>query len=199
MESISELTWLYVKRRPFLREVIKEGVVNYSALARKISIDAFGSLKHENAVKMALVRMSGKLGKVDSDLEAKILSVMKKSTMTIKSKIAVIISTKYLEGVNSLSYAKSDDYITYIVEQNEIEKLPKSKVISKLEQNMNLITIESPEELEDVPGVISHVLGALASEGINVVEFISCYTATLLVIKQSDTELAYRVLSNMIS
>ena len=65
----------------------------------------------------------------------------------------------------------------------------------EMEKNLNLITIESPEELEEVPGVISHMLGALASEGVNVVEFISCYTDTLLVIRETDTEKAYRLLA----
>ena len=77
----------------------------------------------------------------------------------------------------------------------ELEKLDKRP--SKVEENLNLITIESPEELEEVPGVISYILGALASEGINVVEFISCYTDTLLVVKQADTERAYSILSRI--
>ncbi|MBU0532422.1 ACT domain-containing protein [Candidatus Micrarchaeota archaeon] len=196
-QNISELVWLYVKRRPFLKEVLREGVVNYSSLARKISIDAFGDLKHQNAVKMALIRLSSKMEKLETDLEEKILALMKKSSMTIKNKVAVIIATKHFEELKPLSFAKSGKIITYIVEQQELQKLPKSKLIWKTEENLNLITIESPEELEEVPGVISYILSALASEGINVVEFISCYTDTLLVIKQADTESAFRILSNI--
>ena len=114
--------------------------------------------------------------------------------MEIKSKVAVIITTKKFEEITSLSQVESGGYITYILEQKELGKLPRSKTIWKIEENLNLITIRSPEELEDVPGVISYILGALASEGINVVEFISCYTDTLLVTKQADTEQAYRIL-----
>ena len=69
MESVSQLVWLYVKQRPFLKEVIREGVVNYSALARKISIEAFGSADRQNAVKMALIRMGGRMDLLESDLE----------------------------------------------------------------------------------------------------------------------------------
>lgn len=196
-QNISELVWLYVKRRPFLKEVIREGIVNYSALARKISIDALGTLQHQDAVKMALIRLSSKMEMLESDLEKKILALLKNSSMVIKSKVAVVITTKQLDGLDQLSFAKSGRHITYIVEQKELRKLPRNKAIWKTEENLNLITIESPEELEDTPGVISYILGALASEGINVVEFISCYTDTLLVIKQADTENAYRVLSNI--
>ncbi len=195
MESISNLVWLYVKQRPFLKEVIREGVVNHSALARKISLEAFGSTKQENAVKMALIRLSKRMERLESDLEGKILEVLKDSSMVIKSKVAVVITPRQLEGVKPLSFAKSGRNITYILEQRELEKLEKRP--AWVEENLNLITIESPEELEEVPGVISYILGALASEGINVVEFISCYTDTLLVIKQADTERAYSILSRI--
>ncbi|MBU0526952.1 MAG: ACT domain-containing protein [Candidatus Micrarchaeota archaeon] len=195
MENISALVWLYVKRRPFLKEVMRENVVNYSALARKISIEAFGDVKYENTVKMALIRLSKKIEKLESDLEGKILFILKNSSMVIKSKVAVVISSKSIDAIHPLSFAKSGRNITYILEQRELDNLPKKP--SRCEENLNLITIESPPELEDVPGVISYILGALASEGINVVEFISCYTDTILVIKQADTEKAFRVLSSI--
>ncbi|MCI0504274.1 ACT domain-containing protein [Candidatus Micrarchaeota archaeon] len=196
MGSISELVWLYVKQRPFLKEVLRQGVVNHSALARKISTEAFGTAKRQNAVKMALIRLGGRMEKTDDDLEARILSVLKRSSMVLKSKVAVVIARRELEGVRALSQVKSGRHTTYIVEQRELERIP-PKALWKREDNLNLITIESPEELEEVPGVISHMLGSLASEGINVVEFISCYTDTLLVIRQADTERAYRVLSGI--
>lgn len=43
MENISELVWLYVKKRPFLKEILREKIVNYSALARKISVEVLGA------------------------------------------------------------------------------------------------------------------------------------------------------------
>lgn len=195
MENISSLVWLYVKRRPYLKEVIREGVVNYSALARKISIEAFGDVGKENAVKMALIRLTKKMEELESGIEGRILRLLKSSSMLIKSKVAVIISARQIEGLKPLSYAKSGRHITYILEQRELEALEKKP--SRVEENLNLITIESPEELEEVPGVISYILGALASEGINVVEFISCYTDTLLVVKQADTERAFAILSRI--
>ena len=197
-QKIAELVWLYVKRRPFLKEVLRENIVNYSALARKISLDAFGDLGHEAAVKMALIRLSSRMDRLETDLEERILALLKKSSMVIKSKVAVVISTKQLEDLAPLSYAQSGRHFTYIIEQSKLDAIRKRKSIFKMEENLNLITIESPEELEEVPGVISYILGALASEGINVVEFISCYTDTLLVVKQADTEAAYGILSRLL-
>ncbi|VVB58539.1 ACT domain protein [Candidatus Anstonella stagnisolia] len=197
MESISELVWLYIKRRPFLKETLVEKTVNYSALARKISIEAFGSKKQQNAVKMALVRLSSKMQGEDENLEGKILKVLKGSSLSIKSKVAVVISLRELEGVKYLSYAESGGTITYVLEEAELAKLRKQKSIVKTEHNLNLISIHSPPALEEIPGVVAHLLNSLASEGINVVEFISCYTHTLLLVRAADTTRAYEILSKL--
>jgi hypothetical protein len=196
-EKISELVWLYIKRRPFLKEIIREKMVNHSALARKISLEAFGSKKYENAIKMALVRMGGKLREKGEDLEGRILTVLKGSSITIRNKVAVVITSKDLEGVKYLSYVESKNGITYIMEESELQKAARSRSVVRTEPNMNLITIHSPPSLEDTPGVIAHILDALAVEGINVVEFVSCYTDTLLVVRQADTTRAYQVLSEL--
>lgn len=196
MEKISELVWLYIKRRPFLKEIIRDGIVNHSALARKISIEALGNVRYQNAVKMALIRMGARLEKNEGQLESNILGVLKKSSMVIKNKVVVVTTKREIDDIKPLSYAKSGRHITYILEQVDFDVIPK-KLIWKEEENLNLITIESPETLEEVPGVISHILSALASEGINVVEFISCYTDTILVIKQADTARAYQIISEL--
>ncbi len=196
MESTSELVWLYVKQRPYLKEVLRQGIVNFSSLARKISIEAFGSAKKQNAVKMALIRLSRRMDKLESGLEGKVLGILRKSSMLIKNKVAVVISKRELEGIRPLSHVKSGRHSTYIIEQRELSRI-NPKAVWRSEENLNLIIIESPEEVEEVPGVISHILGSLASEGINVTEFISCYTDTLLVVRQPDTERAYRVLSSI--
>jgi len=196
--SISQLVWLYVKQRPFLKEVLRQGIVNHSALSRRIAIEAFGSMKRQNAVKMALIRLGAKMDAVESGLEAKILGILKESSMILKSKVAVVISKRELEGIRALSSARSGRHLTYIVEQSELSRIP-PKSIWKSEENLNLIIIESPEEVEEVPGVVSHILGSLASEGVNVVEFISCYTDTILVVRQADTEKTYKILSSIMS
>ncbi|MBS3068022.1 ACT domain-containing protein [Candidatus Micrarchaeota archaeon] len=198
-ENISELVWLYIKRRPFLKEIVREGIVNYSALARKISIEVFGSKKHQNAIKMALVRLTSKIREKEEDLESKILKVLKDSSISLKSKVAVVISAREIEQLKYLSYVESKDTITYVVEEKELENVRKSKNVLHTETNLNLITIHSPPALEEVPGVIAHILDALSAEGINIAEFVSCYTDTLLVIKQADTARAYEILDGLTS
>lgn len=199
MENISQLVWLYVKQRPFLKEILRERIVNYSALARKISEEALGSPGHANAVKMALVRLSHRMGEKEEDLEGRILDVLRRSSLSIRTKVAVVITSREIEGLKYLSYAESRGVVTYVIEEKELDKVGRSRSILSTETNLNLISIHSPLELEETPGVIAHILDAFAGEGINIAEFLSCYTDTLLVVKQADTERAYKILSSIMS
>lgn len=199
MESISELVWLYIKRRPFLKEIIREKIVNYSSLARKISTEVFGNKKNQFAIKMSLIRLSEKIREKEEDLEGRILKVLKRSSMSIKTKVTVIITQKELPALKYISYTESKSGITYIVDEEEFDRIRRPKSAIKIEQNLNLISIHSPKDLEDTPGVIAHILDALSSEGINIVEFLSCYTDTILVVKQADTSRAHEILSNMMN
>ncbi|MBS3069032.1 ACT domain-containing protein [Candidatus Micrarchaeota archaeon] len=197
MESTSELVWLYVKRRPFLKEILREKVVNFSSLARKISLEAFGSKKRSPAVKMALVRLAARMQQKGENLEGRIFKVLKDSSLSIKSKIAIVISTKRLDA-KYLSCVESNGSLTYIMEEKELEKLRRQKAVIKLERNLSLISIHSSPSLEETPGVVAHLLNSLADEGINVLEFISCYTDTLLVVRAPDTTRTYEVLGNLL-
>ncbi|MFH1222137.1 MAG: ACT domain-containing protein [Candidatus Micrarchaeota archaeon] len=194
-ENVSELVWLYVKRRPYLREVLRTQVVNYSALARKLALEIFGRKRNETAVKAALIRTAARLSKIDSSLEEKVMYVLRSSSLTITSKVAVVVSRAQLEKTTPLSFAKSRDYITYIIPEANLKEIKKAKAVLKTESTLNLITVHSKEEIEETPGVIAMILDSLSAEGVNVVEFISCYTDTLLVVKESDTAKAYEVLS----
>ncbi len=199
----SELVWLYIKRRPFLKSSLSDGIVNCSALARKIAYDALGDSGKEDAVKMALVRLARKFHAQEDSLEARILKVLKGSSLSVRSKVSIIISSKELHNIKSLSYVESKGGITYIVDGSELERVTKqttrTKTIIRTETNLNLIVIHSPPSLEETPGVIAHILGVLAEEGINVVEFVSCYTDTLLVVRQPDTVRTYELLSGLMA
>ncbi|MDD5022667.1 MAG: ACT domain-containing protein [Candidatus ainarchaeum sp.] len=196
-ENISELIWLYVKRRPFLKESLREQIINYSSIARRISYEFYGNNSKFNAIKMALQRISKKLLMQEENLEEKVLQVLKSSSLNIQTKIAVVISRGELP-LTPISYSKSREYTTYIINENQILKLKKDKRVKSIKQNLNLITIVSSDEIENTPGVVSLIMSVLASEGINVQEIISCYTDTLIVVKEADSSKSYEILSSLL-
>lgn len=191
MPSVSENVWLYVKGKPYLQEALEKGVVNYSALARVI--DREMGRGNFDAVKAALRRLNEKLKKERRNVEQKVLKVIKASRLEMRDKIAVIISNRKLD-IPVIAVARSASGYTYIVGEDVIERA-EHKDFLKIQKNLNMITIISPESLEDTPGVLAYLLSSLAAENINVVEFVSCYRDTLLVFKDSDITKAFEILS----
>ena len=191
MPSVAENVWLYVKGKPYLQEALEKGVVNYSALARVIDREMGG--KDFEAVKAALRRLKERLGKERRNVEQKVLKVIKASRLEMRDKIAVIISNRKL-NIPVIAVAKSASGYTYIVGDDAVEKA-ECKDLLKIQKNLSMITIMSPESLEDTPGVLAYLLSSLAAENINVVEFVSCYRDTLLVFKDVDITKAFEILS----
>ena len=48
------------------------------------------------------------------------------------------------------------------------------------------ITIKSPKDLENTPGVNAYIFSLFGEHGINIVEQMSCWTDTIIVISEDD-------------
>jgi aspartokinase len=188
--SVSENVRLFVKGKPYLQEALERGVVNYSALARVID----GEMGNRNfdAIKAALMRLGRKFAHNRKNAEQKLLKVIRTSRLEMRDKIAVIISSTKLD-VPTIASAKSASGYTHIVEEWSVDGV-RNRNILKAQTGLSMITIVSGESLEETPGVIAYLLAALAAENINVVEFMSCYKDTLLVLKDADIMKAYQIL-----
>jgi hypothetical protein len=69
----------------------------------------------------------------------------------------------------------------------------------KVLDELSLVILCSPPNLQDTPGCVSAILDAIAAEGINVLEFISCHTDTLMVVRNSDAVRVYEILCGLTS
>ncbi len=201
MPSTTELTEKYLEQRPSIRDCLKNNVINYSKLARKISIEL--GIEKESSVEAILVacrRYSLKLKK-EKSLEEKILKILRKSELEIKNKIVVVIIDKgiytgnlieiekkirsnsdtfyAIEGVNAFTVIISEKYL------DELNKLFKRNIIN-ISKNLAMITLKSPESLESTPGVVSYLYSLFSEHGINIVETMSCWTDTIFVVSEKD-------------
>jgi hypothetical protein len=61
-----------------------------------------------------------------------------------------------------------------------------------------MIVINSPEELEATVGVVAFLTTLLAEQNVNIVEFISCWTETIIVVEKKDSFKTYEALSNIV-
>ena len=169
---------------------------NYSALARKLQREIFPGKKGEfTAIKAALLRMARDTRSQGMDWERGVERILHASTVEIRSDVCVV-SSKSGIGVPVIATSNSKSGVMSVVDASYAKQL-KKKGLSVI-GDLTLIILCSPRGLEDTPGCVSVILNAIAAEGINVLEFISCHTDTLMVVRNADAVRAYGVLNGLI-
>ena len=201
MPTTTELTEKYLEEHPSIKDCLKHGIINYSKLSRKIAkeldIEKKTSLE---AILIACRRYEAKL-KDEKILEDKILNILKKSELEIKNKIVVAIIDKksYTGNLDEIEkkirktadafYAiEGTKVFTIIFSEKYLEDLQTllGKTIIKISKDLAMITIKSPKDLENTPGVIAFVFSIFSEHGVNIVETMSCWTDTIFVMSEND-------------
>jgi hypothetical protein len=195
MATTANLVRLYLKRRPQLLSVVTNSLCNYSALARRLQKDIFSSKKSEfTAIKAALLRLAREEQAKEKSWEKDVEKVLKNSSVEVRSNVSVVSSRGGI-GVPVIATSNSKSGVMSVIDSSYSRQLKKKgmKVIDEL----SLIILCSPPELQDTPGCVSAILDAIAAEGINVLEFISCHTDTLMVVRNSDAVRIHEILASL--
>lgn len=201
MTTTTKLTEKYLAEHPSIRDCLKHGIINYSKLSRKIAneldIEKKTSLE---AILIACSRYEAKL-KEEKILEDKILEILKKSELEIKNKIVVAIIDKksYMENLIKIEkkirlttdvfyVVEGTKVFTVIISEKYLEDLQTlfDKNIIKISKNLAMITIKSPKDLENTPGVNAYIFSMFGEHGVNIIEQMSCWTDTIIVISEDD-------------
>jgi len=201
MPTTTELTEKYISEHLSVKNCLKKGLVNYSALARAISKEISPEKKTSNeAILIAARRFKEKIkGK---SAEEDIINLFKNSNMEIKNNIIVYTLEKNIYPDSLIEIEKvikknkelffsieGTKTITLIVQkQNKglIEKRFRTNILYK-KDDLSLITIASPG-IANTPGAVHHISGVFFEKGINIGEFMSCHNDTLIVIDSNDIE-----------
>lgn len=181
----------YLKNKPYILEALEKGIVNLSELSRHIQKE----LKTDNltATKAALRRFSGELQKRKHKREEKVLQLLKRSTITVYDGKSVAITNKPIETKEKIKVDLESKFV-YLLERNNLSEISGTL---KIHENCAMIVIRSPEELEATPGVVAFLASLLAEQNVNIVEFISCWTDTVIVVEREDRFKTYEILSNI--
>ena len=192
-KSVAQLVRETIHMRPSLLDALKMQIVNYSALARMLQTEiGEGSLE---AVKAAIIRVSDELEAESSLREEMILSILRESVVRLQDKISVIISSEELDIPYIVTAYLTDSYV-YVVDQTRLKnKLPDHVQVSS---NLVALILISPPRVEETPGFVAMITSLLASREINIVEFISCSTNTVIILDQADALNAFSLLQNYI-
>jgi aspartokinase len=190
--TIAQSVRSHLQNKPYLLEALEKGIVNLSELSRQIQEEL--KIGNTSAVKAALRRFSEELQKHKQKREEKVLQVLKRSAIAVYDRKAVTITTKEINTKTGMKVDLLDKYI-YLLDRAD---LPRRFNALVKHDNCTMIVMHSPEELEDTPGVVAFLTTLLAEQNVNIIEFISCWTETIIVVEKKDSIKAYEVLSNLV-
>lgn len=203
--NLTKLTKDYVYEHAFVKKSIDFGIANYSKIARMIMDDKNLKKSDFDAIVVALRRLKNKKEIKNTNIS----TVLSKSSIEIKNKSAVYILEKnafyksiielqeeikilngsmhIVEGTRAITLITSEDH------SKIINSYFRNKMINE-QKNLVEITLKSPETLEKTPGIMSYLYGLFAEEDINIVETLSCWTDTILIIHEKDIDKAMKIL-----
>jgi aspartokinase len=190
-KSVAQMVRENIQMRPSLLDALNMKIVNYSALARMLQTDiGEGSLE---AVKAAIIRVADEISTDRHLQEARVQSILKESKVRLQDKIAVLISPIRLDIPHIVTAHLTDSYV-YIVDQTTLKD--KSLDMVQVTSNLVALILLSPERVEVTPGFVAFITQLLASRSINIVEFISCSTNTIIILDTPDALHAFSLLQN---
>ena len=190
--TIAQNVRSHLRNKPYVLEALEKGIVNLSELSRQIQEEL--KINNTSAVKAALRRFSEELQKNKQKREEKVLQVLKRSGIAVYDRKSVIITTKEINTKTGMKVDLLDKYV-YLLDRGDLPARVKALV---KHENCTMIVMHSPEELEATPGVVAFLTTLLAEQNVNIIEFISCWTETIIVIEKKDSLKAYEILSNLV-
>jgi aspartokinase len=182
----------YLRNKPYLLEALEKGIVNLSELARQIQQEL--RIGNISAIKAALRRFAEELQRHKQKREEKVLQLLKRSGIVVYDRKSVMITTKETETKSGMKVDLLGKFV-YLLDRSD---LPERISAIVKHDNCTMVVIHSPEELEATPGVVAFLATLLAEQNINIIEFISCWTETIIVVEKKDSLKTYEVLSNMV-
>jgi hypothetical protein len=209
-KSVAQSVRSYIDARPTVRDALGMGIVNLSALTRRIRDET--GLGSEEAVLVACRRYKPK--HAGPDYQAAIRKVLDKSKLEVRTKVATLTAHPNWKSFARLEKAlgamqgrghpvhvlHGSESITIITDEAlmaEVEEIMGDETI-KARRGLVELNIRSPDSVEDVPGIVAFLASSLAGKGINFNEVVSCYKDNIFLIDEADLFPAFEVLNGLI-
>lgn len=213
MTNIVHKVWKILDEDPSIRRVMRQGLINTSALAKYIITEkkVEGTL---DAVSSAIRRY--KLDRYDDifTTASNIVSFGEISTRSKLANVAVIKDTEnqmllpklfslinYNRG-DVIRIIQADESIKILVNEKNLEEIkklfPNDKII-KIDKNLAEINMHLHPEAVNTPGIISIISSELAMNDVNVMEVMSCVPEMLWFVKEKDVLKAHNIVYHLCS
>ncbi|MDY6780824.1 MAG: ACT domain-containing protein [Halobacteria archaeon] len=194
-----------VSRYPYMVDGLREGVVNYRALARRVKDEVeeeHGNEVDIEAVTTAVRRYGEDLQEGVEEVE-EMDEVLSESRVSLRGNVVSITATEVDDvprGEGFFHLVRGRDYTTVVTDEGDAGSVKEAVEgdVDEERSGLTCITVESPEEIADVPGILSRLVSRFSSERINIVDITSCYTETIIVVEKRDSVKALETLEDVI-
>ncbi len=213
--TAADATRAYVDDHPSIREVLREDLLNYTSLARKLRGEL--DLKNEEAVTIACRRYQRELATERPELVA-IRALLADSRLQVRSGVALVRVRDEFEVAPRLldlarrtlpSHGPSQVFQVYQGTRATTILCPESFLSTLLpeipvrlrmgvEKGLAIIAFRSRPSVAETPGVLAFMAEALYQSGINCLETVSVHTDSMFLFRDRDVIRAYQVLSTLI-
>ncbi|MGI0132535.1 MAG: DUF7523 family protein [Thermoplasmata archaeon] len=213
--SAADVTRAYIDDHPSIREALKDEIVNYTSLARKIQSER--DVRNEEAVTIACRRYERGLSE-DNEEMAAIRAIVRRSRLEVQSRVALIrleddwevldalleIGRKRLvelphrrvfqifQGTRAITVLCEEDFLPAL-----LPAIP-DRLLLRLERGLATLAFRSLPEVAATPGVLAYMADALFRRGINCLETVSVHTDSIFVFADADVIRAYQTLSDLV-
>jgi len=216
MIPVSEAVRNMMSETPFLEEMIREGLINYSSLARKLQPGLSRRLHKEvsvGAIVMALKRMPvSKATRMQRDLKAFVRDLGDMVTRTNlmdftfrNSPTLLEHHARFLQSVGRerdifCTFSQGVHETTIIISHQGapmMETYFRSEKLLSRKKGLASITMRLPAENTEILGFYYFILKQLAWEGVNITEVISTTNEFTIVVSDREIEQAFSILLAM--
>ncbi|EQD56750.1 aspartokinase domain-containing protein, partial [mine drainage metagenome] len=187
--SAAEVARSYIDRHPSVADCLAYGVVNVTLLARRISEE--NQDPRVDALEMAIRRYPVRSDPADT-LEHRLLEVVAASRVEVRTRVALVSippSTELLRTILSreamearsqrrlFQILQGPAQVTILCESEYVPQLrslaQSRREVAVIWDGLTAITVESPREVYETPGVVAYLAGTLFRHRINCVELMS--------------------------
>ncbi|MFH1470856.1 MAG: hypothetical protein ABIF01_03845 [Candidatus Micrarchaeota archaeon] len=193
----------------YLRSAIRLGIANLSAVSERLRKEAAPNASVE-AVRAAVRRYVSDMGDEETDIN--LTRLLSNTGFSLRSNISVIQAYQDKRVMMRLddtlqkigkefNIISSGHAITVIAGDESVQEVVKAIGKENLigyRRGLHAIYLNSGKEIKTTRGFVAFVTSLLHRKGINLIEFYSCYTDTVLIVSREDSLKAYELLDRIV-
>jgi ACT domain-containing protein len=214
---VSDAVSTIILRNHMVYEALKLKIVNYHALALRISSEVeelTGRKANIETVVVAIKRFSDRLSEGQMEEMSDVLEGARlnlaggAAEVTIGAKGAeahqvlqdiLKLASKFTEAPNIFQLPNSVKLIAEEEDAVLLEKVLSRKYPLSLKKNVAKITVRMPPAAEKAPGIVSLITELLYRNGISILDAFLSYEDIVMIVHEKSGAKAYQVLSEKIS